>query len=706
MNVACTFDYIPRRKVGEGHCVSAECGSSSERGSVVAGNVEVGRDGKDKIKKKRGPPYLYLRRLTERQQAAAAAATAQSTHPPSSPSTAAAQAAATLTSLSSLSPLAPPPQLDTPMADSPSVLFEGMSPNTALAQIGMSSLAWATSPTADASNLPVFALPYAPSPSVTDSYTSSLAMQPPVQARGVPQPPQTQVQGGPLFPSTRPHPSQPPSQPPDSKRDRTPAPDPSRAALLYPPLDYHYNRQHRISDIYPRHKVILILQLFFDFCYPLTPFLHKPSFWADLESRREERDSLFFALVMSTVARTVTQVPRSYLPMSRLEVRRLAQACYEASRHITVDAPIRSPSMLVAIRFFDARYLDCCGNKRRSDCAYNEAVHIALKARMHDERTYDACDPIEREVRSRLIWLLYGAMQSSLDAEEMPGRLTSQEFTAHLPIEVDDEYITLSGVGIQPPGTTSIISGLVYTTRIFIVLDYLLSILNADRRVPPTGAFAQARLEEVEALHDQVMSVLDDVPPHLRLRKPGEGPDVRVRNGDLGELLGLSQSEQTRSDLMDFLTNRGSGSAEARNPFLVLQANMYVTQQLVRSLIERFRHELRLELASDDAVRQQQLKAQHADEQDAIAKDLLQVLHSIPIQAVAANGPTLVAKIRRVASVFLDRVQQTSGGPPGSQTALTYLWEFLTVLSEIEQNYLLEDDPLEQIVAGEYAIGP
>ena len=46
---------------------------------------------------------------------------------------------------------------------------------------------------------------------------------------------------------------------------------------------------------------------------------------ADLRSRREERDPLFFALVMSTLASTLVQLPRSYLPMERPIVRKLAQ---------------------------------------------------------------------------------------------------------------------------------------------------------------------------------------------------------------------------------------------------------------------------------------------------------------------------------------------------------------------------------------------
>lgn len=117
-----------------------------------------------------------------------------------------------------------------------------------------------------------------------------------------------------------------------------------------PPLSYYY-RPHRLEDVAPRDTILLIIALFFDFVYPLTPCVHKPSFMADVHSRREERDPLFFALVMSTVASTLVQVPRSYLPMERHAVRKLAQTCHEASRHISVASYDPPTSMHVVVRY-------------------------------------------------------------------------------------------------------------------------------------------------------------------------------------------------------------------------------------------------------------------------------------------------------------------------------------------------------------------
>ncbi|KAG8916397.1 hypothetical protein FRC01_003179, partial [Tulasnella sp. 417] len=74
-----------------------------------------------------------------------------------------------------------------------------------------------------------------------------------------------------------------------------------------------------LNNLAPTSTILHILSLFFDFVWPLTPCIHRPSFYADLGEKREERDPLFFALVCSTIASTLVQVPRSYLPMDRDE---------------------------------------------------------------------------------------------------------------------------------------------------------------------------------------------------------------------------------------------------------------------------------------------------------------------------------------------------------------------------------------------------
>ncbi|KAG6833428.1 hypothetical protein H0H87_006794 [Tephrocybe sp. NHM501043] len=426
---------------------------------------------------------------------------------------------------------------------------------------------------------------------------------------------------------------------------------------VIPPLSFYY-RPHRLEDIAPRDTISLIIALFFDFVYPLTPCIHKPSFMADLHSRREERDPLFFALVMSTVASTLVQVPRSYLPMERPVVRKLAQTCHEASRFISVASYDPPTSMHVV------------------HAAFGEAAHIAVTLRMHEEASYEGLDPIECEVRRRTFWLLFGADKSMSILLGRPICLRDEDCTVHFPKELDDEYITPSAYLPQPHGKTATVSGLNYTSRIFALLGEILVRIRVDKRSPPQGQFATARLEEVQSLHARILAALIHAPEPLRLKHSHAQAHLPPEYG------GAGFRQATFAEVKDFFDNPNASRANALNPFLVMQANLYVTQQLVRFVIEQYRDELIISLQG--SVDEMQV----AEDREAVASDLLNILHSIPIQSIATNGPSLVHKVRFVASTLLDAVRKAETAPASAARAHAYLWDFLSILSEIERNYL------------------
>jgi hypothetical protein len=141
--------------------------------------------------------------------------------------------------------------------------------------------------------------------------------------------------------------------PSPSLTDSTLTSPPGTLQRTYPALSHFAQQRHSLNNLpVPRDQIMDILTLFFLYVYPLTPCIHKPTFMSDLNSRREERDPLFFALVLSTVASTLVQVPRSYLPFfDRASVRKLALYCYEASRLITVAVYDSPNCMLVVIRY-------------------------------------------------------------------------------------------------------------------------------------------------------------------------------------------------------------------------------------------------------------------------------------------------------------------------------------------------------------------
>ncbi|KAH9179276.1 hypothetical protein EDB89DRAFT_1926297 [Lactarius sanguifluus] len=389
--------------------------------------------------------------------------------------------------------------------------------------------------------------------------------------------------------------------------------------------------------------------------------------------RPHKRDPLFFSLVMSTVASTLVQLPRSYLPMGRHAVRKLAQTCHEASRHISVVSYDPPTSMHVVIRYLDCIYHFCEGHDATQHAAFGEAAHIAVTLRMHEESSYDGLDLIECEVRRRTFWLLFGADKSMSILLGRPICLRDEDCTVHFPKELDDEYITPSAYLPQPHGKPSLVSGLNCITRIFALLGEILVRIRVDRRSPPQGQYATARLEEVRSLHTRIMSALVHTPEPLRLKQNSQ-PNIPSEYG------GASFRQATFAEVKDFFDNPNASRANALNPFLVMQANIYVTQQLVRFVIEQYRDELEIQIrgtTDDQRVADEQ---RIADDREAVASDLLNILHKS------------VHKVRFVASTLLDAVRKAETAPATAARAHAYLWDFLSILSEIERNYLLDDD--------------
>jgi len=97
-----------------------------------------------------------------------------------------------------------------------------------------------------------------------------------------------------------------------------------------------------------------------------------------------------------------------------------------------------------------------------------------------------------------------------------------------------------------------------------------------DRRSPPQGQYATARLEEIKSLHSRIMSALVHAPEPLRLKQASQA----AIPSDYG---GAGFRQATFAEVKDFFDNPNASRANALNPFLVMQANLYVTQASVSS---------------------------------------------------------------------------------------------------------------------------
>lgn len=131
--------------------------------------------------------------------------------------------------------------------------------------------------------------------------------------------------------------------------------------------------------------------------------------------------------------------------------------------------------------------------------------------------------------------------------------------------------ITPSAYLPQPHGKPSLVSGLNCITRIFALLGEILVRVRMDRRSPPQGQYASARLEEIKSLHSRIMSALVHAPEPLRLKQASQA----AIPSDFG---GAGFRQATFAEVKDFFDNPNASRANALNPFLVMQANLYVTQ--------------------------------------------------------------------------------------------------------------------------------
>ena len=116
-------------------------------------------------------------------------------------------------------------------------------------------------------------------------------------------------------------------------------------------------------------------------------------------------------------------------------------------------------------------------------------------------------------------------------------------------------------------GNTATICGLNYVSRLFVVLaDVLLRIRN-DKRSPPQGQFAIARLHEFVELHSRALSICNHVPEPLKLNLANGGAQFAV------SIDGAEFPQSTKDLSMATGASRESGS----NPYLLMQAHIYVT---------------------------------------------------------------------------------------------------------------------------------
>nr|XP_019050052.1 hypothetical protein I302_00473 [Kwoniella bestiolae CBS 10118]OCF28982.1 hypothetical protein I302_00473 [Kwoniella bestiolae CBS 10118] len=458
---------------------------------------------------------------------------------------------------------------------------------------------------------------------------------------------------------------------------RTPKPihdalSPISPQSIYVNYQQHQSQFNSLDNVINRDVAGYVFSLFFDYVHPLTPCLHRPTFLMEVETRRDEKDPVFFALVLSVLASAMVQIPKALLPpINNIPAREMADRCYQVSRLVSLNAYDPPTIEMVITRFLDAVYHLVSGRLGAQGMStYN--TFVALSWRLTNNVPV-AAYPISAEVRRRMFGLIFTSDKSAACLRDRPIFLATEECDVMMPREVDDEYITRTEYLDFPPHATSTLAGFKF------IGDAIVLRRQVRRETPLTPENILAYLRRIESISDDLKAVLKDVPSALRLEETPAPFDIPETNQEWGQDM-LAQLDV-------YFSQAYQSRSIAKEAFLVLKGNIYVTHALARYVLLKCRDEIVDQTNPDGGVtltataRMISIFTSRQDKYEHIVLDLLKALHSIPIQNLAVNGPSLVNKVRYVAVALLDALDaQNPVSPEGA-----YLLDFLGILSEIEQ---------------------
>ncbi|OCF73793.1 hypothetical protein I204_05637 [Kwoniella mangroviensis CBS 8886] len=440
-----------------------------------------------------------------------------------------------------------------------------------------------------------------------------------------------------------------------------------------------------IDSVLPREMAMNTIKLWFDHIHCIIPVIHRPSFMADLVTHEEERRPMFFALIMGMIATTLIHVPKSYFGMSAESVRKLSDKCMKACYAVT-RREMDNPNLdLICIKYMVFIIHNKHGNVGLEAAAFGEAQYLAISLGLHREDAYYGLDPIEAERRRRAWFLIYNADKFEAVARAKPVLLRPDEFlgpeATNFPTELDDKSITKHGY-LPNSIPVPLISGFNILTRIVTILgDILVHERDIRRRPPNDPEELLSALRQVRQLQQRIKVIADKLPRPFQLE---------VGSGDVLPAPGW---EEAIRDELDLFFSDPMSSETAKDGYLVLKANIHVTLAMTRLRLILHREDLlnRSGQVGTPSRNAAELVAadlgENVDWRHTVYQDLFKAVHGIPIQALAANGPSLVTKIRVVAVTLLDAMPSQEQADPNVQGIAAYLLDFLNIMSSIESQF-------------------
>ena len=149
-------------------------------------------------------------------------------------------------------------------------------------------------------------------------------------------------------------------------------------------------------------------------------------------------------------------------------------------------------------------------------------LRSAIRLGLH-RSVSNAFNPVERELRKRIFWTIrkldiyVGALLG------LPQMLSNDDIDQEMPIEVDDEYITIAGISPMPPGKLSVFTAINAHTRLVEILaktvKYIYPITRNGYRHEKDNQSYVVSHTKIREIEQDLQSWMENLPMPFR---PGE----------------------------------------------------------------------------------------------------------------------------------------------------------------------------------------
>ncbi|OHF03724.1 hypothetical protein CORC01_01043 [Colletotrichum orchidophilum] len=230
-----------------------------------------------------------------------------------------------------------------------------------------------------------------------------------------------------------------------------------------------------------------LLHSFWEFVHPVFPILHRPSFIASFEAvwqpsrgrppARDHTDVVFHAtlsIVLALGGQRTDQVSVS-------EQVRLAESFYKQSvKLVSVDTLDHSSLQVVQLLLLRGIYLHYTQHADRCWNTVGVALRVAQGLGLHSQGDRATSESqVKREMRRR-VWHCCLTLDRLTATTFGRPVLMSRQYSVPPPEAIDDEHLSETSEGLQPPRRPSYLAFFIHSVALFDVLSDILARFYTD----------------------------------------------------------------------------------------------------------------------------------------------------------------------------------------------------------------------------------